>query len=160
MMDSTRLPRSQMKMVKNTRPCVTRACVSTDAIYRCVGNSEATPVIDLSLASLKSLKNQYKDIQCFNQLIKADNKIDLFEWIMIQVISKHLKPHFESVKPRSERNKKLGRCESNKTHISYFQCSNDAGAAALASGRLPKVEGFEVGCYAKRKTNLKQLADA
>ena len=46
------------------------------------------PVIDLSLASLKSLsKNQYKEfIQCFNQLIKADNKIDLFEWIMIQVI--------------------------------------------------------------------------
>ena len=167
MMDSDpALRASQMKMVKNTaghalHELASQLMPSIDAL----AIQKRLPVIDLSLASLKSLsKNQYKEfIQCFNQLIKADNKIDLFEWIMIQVISKHLKPHFESVKPRSERNKKLGKMrEQCKTLLSAISSAgNDAGAAALAyQAGSKKLKDLKLDAMPKEKTNLKQLADA
>ncbi len=167
MMDSDpTLRASQMKMVKNTagqalHELASQLMPSVDAL----AIQKRLPVIDLSLASLKSLsKNQYKEfIQCFNQLIKADNKIDLFEWIMIQVISKHLKPHFESVKPRSERNQKLSKMrEPCQILLSSISCAgNDADAAALAyQAGSKKLKDLKLDATPKGKTNLKQLADA
>ena len=42
--------------------------------------------------------------------------------------------------------------EQCKTYVSAISSAgNDAGAAALAYQAGSKVEGFEVGCYAKRK---------
>ncbi|MEC8473351.1 MAG: M48 family metallopeptidase [Planctomycetota bacterium] len=167
MMDSDLTIRAtQMKMVRNTaghaiHELAYQLMPSIDAL----AIQKRLPVIDLSLASLKSLsKNQYKEfIQCFNQLIKADNKIDLFEWIMIQVISKHLKPHFEAVKPRSEGNQKLRKmreqCQILLSAISA--AGNDADAAKLAyQAGSKKLKDLQLDPLPKSKTNLKELATA
>ena len=167
MMDSDLTIRAtQMKMVRNTaghaiHELAYQLMPSIDAL----AIQKRLPVIDLSLASLKSLsKNQYKEfIQCFNQLIKADNKIDLFEWIMIQVISKHLKPHFEAVKPRSEGNQKLRKmreqCQILLSAISA--AGNDADAAKLAyQAGSKKLKDLQLDPLPQSKTNLKELATA
>ncbi|MCH1496675.1 MAG: M48 family metallopeptidase [Rubripirellula sp.] len=110
------------------------------------------PVIDLCLASLRSLsKNQYKDfINCFNELVKADKKIDLFEWIIIQVITRHLKPHFESTKPSPEGHEKLRRLSP--------ECSVLLSAIATA-GNDSEVAGqaFKAGVAELKDLSLKQI---
>lgn len=58
------------------------------------------PIIDLSLPSLRAMcKSQYHEFaNCFDALVKADSKIDLFEWMLSQVLIRHLKPQFETVR--------------------------------------------------------------
>ncbi len=110
------------------------------------------PVIDLSLASLRSLsKNQYREfISCFNSLVKADNKIDLFEWIMIQVITRHLKPHFESTKPSPEGHEKLRKLAA--------ECRVLLSAIASA-GNEPEVaeQAFEAGAAELKELGLSRI---
>lgn len=126
----------------------TRLADDTDAL----AIQKRLPVVDLCLASLRSLsKNQYKEfINCFNELVKADKKIDLFEWIIIQVITRHLKPHFEPTKPSPEGHEKLRRLSP--------ECSVLLSAIAMA-GNDSEVAGqaFEAGAAELKDLSLKQI---
>lgn len=57
------------------------------------------PVIDLALPSLRAMcAAQYKEFKhCFVELARADQQIDLFEWMLSQVLMRHLQPQFERV---------------------------------------------------------------
>ncbi|GAB5402290.1 MAG: M48 family metallopeptidase [Aureliella sp.] len=57
------------------------------------------PLIDLALPSLRAMcEAQYKEFKhCFVELSRADRKIDLFEWMLSQVLMRHLQPQFERV---------------------------------------------------------------
>lgn len=61
------------------------------------------PLIDLALPSLKAMcKSQYNEFkQCFVKLAHADNQIDLFEWMLSQVLMRHLQPQYEGVRKSS-----------------------------------------------------------
>lgn len=126
----------------------TRLADDTDAL----AIQKRLPVVDLCLASLRSLsKNQYKEfINCFNELVKADKKIDLFEWIIIQVITRHLKPHFEPTKPSPEGHEKLRRLSP--------ECSVLLSAIATA-GNDSEVAGqaFKAGVAELKDLSLKQI---
>ena len=126
----------------------TRLADDTDAL----AIQKRLPVVDLCLASLRSLsKNQYKEfINCFNELVKADKKIDLFEWIIIQVITRHLKPHFEPTKPSPEGHEKLRRLSP--------ECSVLLSAIATA-GNDSEVAGqaFKAGAAELKDLSLKQI---
>lgn len=58
------------------------------------------PLIDLALPSLKVMSmKQYQDFShCFVSLAKADRQINLFEWMLAQVVMRHLQPQFDVVK--------------------------------------------------------------
>jgi len=60
------------------------------------------PLVDMAMHALRSLTlPQYRTFsQCFQQLVKADNRIGLFEWMLHQVLLRHLRPQFEPVPPR------------------------------------------------------------
>jgi len=59
------------------------------------------PLIDMTIPALRGLSPT--QFESFNRnvmvLIKADNKIDLFEWVLQRIIFRHVEPEFEQVKP-------------------------------------------------------------
>jgi Zn-dependent protease with chaperone function len=68
-----------------------------DARYR-------LPLVEISLPALRSIsRSQYDQFHnCFTRLIQADSKIDLFEWMLSQVVMRHLTEEFEpKLKPRT-----------------------------------------------------------
>ncbi|MCR9294937.1 MAG: M48 family metallopeptidase [bacterium] len=58
------------------------------------------PLVDMSLPALRSMSpSQFQNFQrCFVRLAKADQKIELFEWMLAQVLLRHLRPQFEPVR--------------------------------------------------------------
>lgn len=59
------------------------------------------PIVDMALPSLRAMcQSQFDEFRnCFVQLAKADEMIDLFEWTLAQVLMRHLLPQFEQVRP-------------------------------------------------------------
>jgi Zn-dependent protease with chaperone function len=60
------------------------------------------PVVDMTLPALRALsRSQYEVFsRCFVQLVEADQRIGLFEWTLHQILLRHLRPQFESVRPQ------------------------------------------------------------
>lgn len=58
------------------------------------------PLIDLSLPSLAAMSfPQYQRFcRSFRALVEADERLDLFEWTLSQVLLRHLRPQFERVR--------------------------------------------------------------
>ena len=58
------------------------------------------PLIDMALPSLAALsKSQYKKFALsFRALVLADDRLSLFEWMLSQVLMRHLRPRFEKVR--------------------------------------------------------------
>ncbi|MEO0530111.1 MAG: M48 family metallopeptidase [Planctomycetota bacterium] len=58
------------------------------------------PLIDLSLPSLSAMSfPQYQRFcRSFRALVEADEKVDLFEWVLSQILLRHLQPQFERVR--------------------------------------------------------------
>lgn len=52
------------------------------------------PLIDMTLGSLKTLSpTQYSNFKInLDALVKADNKIDFFEWVLLRIVDQHLGP--------------------------------------------------------------------
>ncbi|MCZ6655739.1 MAG: M48 family metallopeptidase [Gammaproteobacteria bacterium] len=57
-------------------------------------------LLELTVPTLKELSHQQYQRFIANAvaLIKADNQIDLFEWVLHRVLTKELKPHFEGLR--------------------------------------------------------------
>jgi len=60
------------------------------------------PLVDMTLPALRALSPaQYKEfIHAFDQLVKADRRLGLFEWALHQILRRHLRPQFEPVRPK------------------------------------------------------------
>ncbi len=58
------------------------------------------PLVDMSLSALRSLSpTQYKQFRnCFDALVHADHRISLFEWVLHQMLLRHLRLQFEPVR--------------------------------------------------------------
>ncbi len=76
---------------------LTRVVAQVDAL----AHELRVPLLELVIPALKSLSlEQYERFsEVTTELIKADQQIDLFEWVLHQLLSQHLKPHFESARP-------------------------------------------------------------
>jgi len=57
-------------------------------------------LMDLALPALRAMSHsQYTEFSgCFVSLAQADQKIELFEWMLSQVLMRHLRPQFETVR--------------------------------------------------------------
>jgi hypothetical protein len=60
------------------------------------------PLVDMTLPALRALsRSQYEEFsRCFVQLVKADDRIGLFEWTLHEILMRHLRPQFEPVRPQ------------------------------------------------------------
>ena len=59
------------------------------------------PLIDLAIPALRALSpSQYTAFrENVDGLVEADEKIDLFEWVLQKIVLRHLEPHFTHVRP-------------------------------------------------------------
>lgn len=59
------------------------------------------PLVDMTMPALRALTvTQYRTFcQCFQALVKADQRIGLFEWTLHQILLRHLRPQFEPMRP-------------------------------------------------------------
>ena len=59
------------------------------------------PLVDMTLPALRSMSTaQYRTfVSCFQELVAADEQLELFEWILHHILLRHLKPQFERVRP-------------------------------------------------------------
>jgi Zn-dependent protease with chaperone function/uncharacterized tellurite resistance protein B-like protein len=58
------------------------------------------PLVDLALPALRQLsRDQYQQFsKAIQELIEADNEIDLFEYVLQKVVLRHLDPHFNGAR--------------------------------------------------------------
>ena len=63
--------------------------------------SVLTQLVDLATPALRELSPaQYRNFRAnVTALVEADEKIELFEWVLHRMILRHLEPQFEDVKP-------------------------------------------------------------
>lgn len=90
---------------------VTAEAALADRLYHCLdqfqtlSRSEYLQLIQLTLPALKSQSaNQYKGFKrLLLQVVKADQQIDLFEWVLYQLVSRFCDAHFGAVRKRENR---------------------------------------------------------
>jgi hypothetical protein len=84
------------------------------------------PLIDMALPALRQLsRRQYVAFKAHVQdLVEADQRIDLFEWTLHRVLLAHLSPHFERTAARTRR------------HVSLDRLSDECGLVLSVLARL------------------------
>lgn len=123
------------------------------------------PIVDIALPALRSMcAAQYQEFsKCFDALIKADKQIDLFEWMLSQVLLRHLRPQFEQVRsPRIDYYglQQLGPpCATLLSAVSYAGDTEEDAIEAFkfAAGHLPEVP---LVIRDKKKCGLAQVNEA
>ncbi|HEX6964020.1 MAG TPA: hypothetical protein VF175_19285, partial [Lacipirellula sp.] len=104
------------------------------------------PLVDLALPSLRAMsRSQYDQfLRCFKELVAADQRLGLFEWMLYRVVLRHLQPQYEkTAAPRAAYYglQRMGsQCSVLLSTLAYVDHQEDP-AAALARGaaRLPEV---------------------
>lgn len=110
------------------------------------------PLVDLAIPALRALSSsQYVAFrENVSGLVNADNKIDLFEWVLQKIVLRHLDPHFTHVRaPRAtvdQLDAVRGDVEVLLSALSYVG-ARDADAAD---------EAFSIGAARANLKDLKQ----
>ena len=110
------------------------------------------PLIDLALPALRAMSmKQYQDFShCFVSLAKADRQISLFEWMLAQVVMRHLQPQFEVIKSPPVQYYGLQRLR--------LECATLISTVASAGNSEERaVEAFEAGVQHLPELKLKRL---
>jgi uncharacterized tellurite resistance protein B-like protein len=110
------------------------------------------PLIDLALPSLKAMSmKQYQDFShCFVSLAKADRQINLFEWMLAQVVMRHLQPQFDVVKSPPVQYYGMQRLQS--------ECATLLSTVASAGNSEERAaEAFEAGAQLLPELRLKRV---
>ena len=106
------------------------------------------PLIDVALPALRAMSpSQYQSFNdCFEKLAQADNQLNLFEWMLSEVLLTHLRPQFETIRPPRIRYYKLepmtDPCSillSTVAHIGQ-SAAKAADAFAVAAKTLPELK--------------------
>lgn len=74
-----------------------------------LSRAEYLALIELTLPALKAQSaTQYKAFKrLLLQVVQADQQIDLFEWVLYQLVSRYCDAHFGAVRPRENRHKQI-----------------------------------------------------
>lgn len=126
------------------------------------------PLVDLALPALAAMSPaQYRQfIQAFRALAAADGQLDLFEWVLSQIVIRHLQPHFEKARPAATGRLSLDRlsaaCAVVLSAIAYAGNSDKKArhAFATAASQLPKVQLQLVPREAAGLPQLRQALNA
>jgi hypothetical protein len=108
------------------------------------------PLVDMTLPALRALSppQYHQFMRCFDELVRADQRIGLFEWSLQKVLLRNLRPQFEHVRPQP---------------IAYYglqqlagPCSILLSALAVASKHADSVV-FEAGAQHMPEVNVQLL---
>ncbi len=132
-----KMPNDVVKLTKQIAPVID----SLDARTR-------LPLVDMTLPALRTMaKPQYQEFtNAFLELVKADNRLALFEWTLHRVLLRHLRPQFETAKPPRVIYYGLGRlgpaCSVLLSTLAYAGNAPEQAAEALADAavHLPKAK--------------------
>jgi Zn-dependent protease with chaperone function len=103
------------------------------------------PLVDMTLPALRAMSHsQYREFaDCFDQLVRADRRLGLFEWALHEILMRHLRPQFEPVRPTQIKYYGLQRlAEQCSVLLSALarECQHDDQLAFQAGARhLPEV---------------------
>lgn len=103
------------------------------------------PLVDMTLPALRAMSpTQYqKFMQSFDALVRADEKIGLFEWCLDKILLRHLQPQFEGVriKPVAYYGlQQLGHaCSCLLSVLARASQQDDEAAFAAGAQQLPEV---------------------
>ena len=123
------------------------------------------PVVDLALPALRAMsRSQYEDfLNCFKELVAADNRLGLFEWTLYRVLLRHLQPQFEkTAAPRAAYYglQRMGRqCSVLLSALAHADNRRDEAPAALAHGAA-KLPGIGVTLLPPQECGLEPLSAA
>ncbi|MAT73096.1 MAG: hypothetical protein CMJ58_26730 [Planctomycetaceae bacterium] len=98
------------------------------------------PLVDMSLPALRAMSpSQYRTFNdCFRELVRADNRLGLFEWMLYRVLTRHLRPQFEkTAAPRVAYYglQRLAReCSVLLSTLAYADNRREEAPAAVARG--------------------------
>jgi hypothetical protein len=121
------------------------------------------PLIDIALPSLCALSaDQYQAFKTnLRALVVADEKIELFEWVLQRMVFAHLRPHFERVKPPRARHispRKLSEpCAvvlSILAHASSPSETSIRTAFEMGASQLP---GIDTALLPRERAGLREL---
>lgn len=111
------------------------------------------PLIDLAMPALAAMSEpQYRRfLTVFERLVVADKRLSLFEWMLSQVLLRHLRPKFEQVRSASISYYGLGRLQA--------ECSIVLSALSHV-GHLPETsaENFQAAAKLLPELALQQLS--
>ncbi|MEQ9003734.1 MAG: hypothetical protein RIE74_09220, partial [Pseudomonadales bacterium] len=115
-------------------------------------------LVDLAVPALKQLSaSQYRQfVGNLIALIKADQQIDLFEWVLHRLLVKDLTPHFE--KPRPER-ARYGDLEALQPHVVVVLSALAREQAAPGAADGAAAQAFAAGMAELGATGALQDAD-
>jgi Zn-dependent protease with chaperone function len=127
----------------NTEPHVVELTQQLQRLVDALDPRAQLPLVDMTLPALRALSpSQYQAFtKCFVALVRADQRLSLFEWTLHKILLRHLRPQFEPVRdPQIQYYglQQLGQpCSvllSSLAHASQSddQVAFDAGAAELS----------------------------
>ncbi|MCC7333477.1 MAG: M48 family metallopeptidase [Pirellulaceae bacterium] len=123
------------------------------------------PLVDVALPALAAMSpSQYRQfIQAFQSLAAADGQLDLFEWVLSQIVIRHLRPHFENARPAPVGRMPLTRlsapCAVVLSAVAYAGNSNQRAQQAFEAA-ASQLSGLGLKLVLREATNLTQLRRA
>lgn len=114
------------------------------------------PLLDMAKASLREMTSaQYKDFKkLFQEIVEADDRLSLFEWMVTNSLVKHLDGHFGSVSRKSGSKLKLPACKDELRFVlSALAHAGEAGdqEARRSYDAASRSLGFSIGELVPRK---------
>jgi hypothetical protein len=123
------------------------------------------PLVDLALPALRAMSSsQYREfLNCFKELVQADNRLGLFEWTLYRVVLRHLRPQFEKTAARRAMYYGLQRmglqCSVLLSTLAHADGRRAAAPVAFARG-AEKLPGVGVRLLDPAQCGLEPLSKA
>jgi hypothetical protein len=121
------------------------------------------PLIDIALPSLCALSpDQYQAFKTnLRALVVADEKIELFEWVLQRAVFSHLRPHFERVKPPRIRHtspRKLSEpCAVMLSILAHAGSPSEAAIRSAFEAGASQLPGLRIALLPRERAGLREL---
>jgi len=95
--DSDIRGRQLRKLSEMTTPDIVELSVKLSPTIDQLDTRVRLPLVDMALPALRAMvKSQYIEFsQAFQEMVRADNRLSLFEWMLHRVLLRNLRPQFE-----------------------------------------------------------------
>jgi Zn-dependent protease with chaperone function len=124
------------------------------------------PLIDIALPSLCALSAKQYDAFKTNlrALVVADEKIELFEWVLQRTVFSHLRPHFERVKPPRMRHTSLRKlsepCAVVLSILAHAGSPNETAIRTAFETGASQLPGIVIALLPRERAGLRELDSA
>jgi Zn-dependent protease with chaperone function len=123
------------------------------------------PLADIAIPALASMsRSQYESfVSVFEKLVWADERLDLFEWVLAQLVTSQLRPHFERIAGKTVRYKSLAplakQCSVVLSAVAHGGNPNEVAALSfsIAAKRFPTLG---LALLPREKASLNELRHA